>query len=627
MPPTSSPPAASTRRRACVNCTAAKSKCLPISPDECDRCHRLGKTCVYGNILTKRRSPTGTSRVRLLENKLNSIVSLINNHHPQDAALAGLLSQIQSQTRSEPQGLSRRINAPTHGLTRVETSDIVDRGLVSLELARTLLHDYRKKAIHHFPFVIVSPEVDANSLRLRTPFLFLCIMGSMMVKDCPLQRQIGQEIRIQFHQRLLLESETSLELLQGLLVYLAWYQYHFLPENQQLVQIAQLCVAQVHSLGLDQNPQNHKRRVDLGPPETEQHRASARSLEELRALLGTYCTASWIATKFRTRCAMPHTKYIQQSCASLAEQSELSSDQLIPHFVRANELSRRICNIFAYDDLDNTDIRGDHVSNLTVQAFVNELDVLEKSIANEIRHDTIALDLELYHIRTLISEIALHQEFWSNPTFASPMNSLSPALRWNMLRGLAQNCRALLNRVTACSDDETWYLTFYTYAKICRVLSCLTNLDNVNLNPPREDHDDVRTFGRQGVSFAWDMTPIEREADFPTSVTQLQQKLLNMAIVIAKGESDCDIMTMFSQMVGDVMAAYENRARDRRQLDSARSAAISQDSGVSVAQGMGTIPFGTTIQATRKNDFLGPFVGGLFDLDEDNEPGALRGSG
>jgi hypothetical protein len=182
------------------------------------------------------------------------------------------------------------------GLTLQGTVDVIDRGLLSLDEAQILIDNYRTKAIQHFPFVPVSSETTVASLRATKPFLFMCIMATMKFDNCTIQRQIGEEVRIQAHQRVLMQSESSLELLQGILVYLAWYQYFFISyEKQQIVPIAQLCVSLIQNLGLDQNPDNMRRKVDLGPDETASGRKAARSVEQLRALLGTYCTASWYA--------------------------------------------------------------------------------------------------------------------------------------------------------------------------------------------------------------------------------------------------------------------------------------------------------------------------------------------
>jgi hypothetical protein len=174
-----------------------------------------------------------------------------------------------------------------------QTLEVIDHGFLTLDEAQVLLDNYRARALQHFPFVPISPDTTVQSLRTTKPFLFMCIMATMKVDNCTIQRQIGEEVRMQAHQRVLMQSESSLELLQGLLVYIAWYQYFFSYEKQQIVQLAQLCVSLVQSLGLDQNPNNTRRKVDLGPDETASGRKAARSTDQLRALLGTYCTASW----------------------------------------------------------------------------------------------------------------------------------------------------------------------------------------------------------------------------------------------------------------------------------------------------------------------------------------------
>ncbi|KAK3379093.1 hypothetical protein B0T24DRAFT_610694 [Lasiosphaeria ovina] len=74
----------SLKRRACVACTTAKAKCSPHATSHpiCDRCHRLGKHCVFLHLPKRRRRPqsarveypTGqASNVQALENKLDSL--------------------------------------------------------------------------------------------------------------------------------------------------------------------------------------------------------------------------------------------------------------------------------------------------------------------------------------------------------------------------------------------------------------------------------------------------------------------------------------------------------------------------------------------------------------------------
>ena len=188
-------------------------------------------------------------------------------------------------TSSSPQQSSE-------GTEAANTSDVIDRGLISIEVAQRLLDRYRFKATQHFPFVVLSDHVDLSSIRHETPFLFLSIMTSMMVDNCSLQRCLSEELRLQTHRRMLVNGEKTLDLLQGLLVHVSWYHYMFHPPKQQVTLFTQLCITLAQELGLEKSPQKTtcRRRFafDGRGPDVPHPKSPA----QLRALLGTYYMAS-----------------------------------------------------------------------------------------------------------------------------------------------------------------------------------------------------------------------------------------------------------------------------------------------------------------------------------------------
>jgi hypothetical protein len=103
--------------------------------------------------------------------------------------------------------------------------DIIDRGILSLETAENYLELFKSILTPHFPFVVISPQVSAVHLRHEKPFLFLAIMASTSYDNMPLQRSLGAEVKIAVASRVILNGEVSFDLLQGLLVFLAWYAY------------------------------------------------------------------------------------------------------------------------------------------------------------------------------------------------------------------------------------------------------------------------------------------------------------------------------------------------------------------------------------------------------------------
>jgi hypothetical protein len=186
--------------------------------------------------------------------------------------------------------LTPRRSPPDLNTAYFAIGDVIDRGLVSTEKAQALLESFRCKAAQNFPFVIIPPHTTLDSVRRNTPFLFLTIIASLSVDNSPLQRQLGEEIRIQIHRRMFLGFESSLELLQGLLVHLAWYYYFIFPHKQQTILLSQLCVTLAYQLETNRNSVKKKRKV--ANHELHNYEREEFDTAKTRAMLGTFYLSS-----------------------------------------------------------------------------------------------------------------------------------------------------------------------------------------------------------------------------------------------------------------------------------------------------------------------------------------------
>lgn len=177
--------------------------------------------------------------------------------------------------------LPRPRDVHNYSLTNVVLHDQGD--LVS---ADRKLEIFRRDFINYFPFVVVPPTVSVEALRHDNPFLFLCIMAVTSSEDPILQRRLGKEVKKQICDRLVMGHEASMDLLQGLLVFVAWYQYFCVPGKHQYFLMLQFCINMCHELRLDSN---EKGRRGL---ETPQIQRRARNPADMRALLGTFYLSS-----------------------------------------------------------------------------------------------------------------------------------------------------------------------------------------------------------------------------------------------------------------------------------------------------------------------------------------------
>ena len=93
---------------------------------------------------------------------------------------------------------------------------------LSWEQAEIALNEYKISYMPNFPFVVIEPEVTAQELFHEKPFLFRVVL--LVATRMPLEKKRGMKRNVTAYlgQHLLVNEERSLDLLQGLLVFIAW---------------------------------------------------------------------------------------------------------------------------------------------------------------------------------------------------------------------------------------------------------------------------------------------------------------------------------------------------------------------------------------------------------------------
>lgn len=117
--------------------------------------------------------------------------------------------------------------APSHGPREALVQDniyagpdVIHRGLISALQAEQLLLEFQNE-YSQFPFV-VTEAVDLAFLRQDRPFLLLAILATASHQQAELHRVLEPEFRAILARRVLVDGVHSLDLLQGLIVYLSW---------------------------------------------------------------------------------------------------------------------------------------------------------------------------------------------------------------------------------------------------------------------------------------------------------------------------------------------------------------------------------------------------------------------
>lgn len=137
---------------------------------------------------------------------------------------------------------------PTTG--RGNRTDIIDRGLVSMERAAELFQRYKEHMLRHLPSVVFPPGMSIMELRRSKPYLFLAVMAAASSETHGLQRVLQRELMELFAEKIVIVGEKNLELIQALHVAVIWYwpPEHF--EELKFYQLVHMSAVMALDIGL-----------------------------------------------------------------------------------------------------------------------------------------------------------------------------------------------------------------------------------------------------------------------------------------------------------------------------------------------------------------------------------------
>lgn len=107
-----------------------------------------------------------------------------------------------------------------------------------------------KRLVQAVPFALLLPDLPPERLIAKCPILLLSILLTASSFLVEVQKQADEVFRRVLADRVVVKGQSSLELCQGLLIYLTWYNHRFDPEIQQFYQLQQMATAMAAELGL-----------------------------------------------------------------------------------------------------------------------------------------------------------------------------------------------------------------------------------------------------------------------------------------------------------------------------------------------------------------------------------------
>ncbi|KAI9694715.1 MAG: hypothetical protein M1822_000331 [Bathelium mastoideum] len=79
-----------------------------------------------------------------------------------------------------------------------------------------------ERLFHYFPFLPLPPGWSVNSMRTDHPFFLLGIISAMTIHDVEINAQVHSQFLRVLAERAVVRGEKSLDIVQGIIVQLAW---------------------------------------------------------------------------------------------------------------------------------------------------------------------------------------------------------------------------------------------------------------------------------------------------------------------------------------------------------------------------------------------------------------------
>ena len=230
------------------------------------RCHRLKKQCFLTERPPRKRTRTSKPtyvpspifishatnvmfrRVAQLEQKLDGLVTLLKSNQstlpayssdqtPGVSLPKSPVSLESNVSTARPSTTAPQSIISDEGITAVHISNgiILPNGPVGSatnsnfsiepddEEADLLLLEFKTNMAEQFPFVVIAPQSSTQSLKYERPLLWKAIMVAASHQHLDRQLALGSKLMDDLMTRLLLRPEKSLDLLQALLIFIAWY--------------------------------------------------------------------------------------------------------------------------------------------------------------------------------------------------------------------------------------------------------------------------------------------------------------------------------------------------------------------------------------------------------------------
>ncbi|KAA8576294.1 hypothetical protein MFRU_009g01910 [Monilinia fructicola] len=319
-----------------------------------------------------------------------------------------------SQKAPDPHPQQSLWNGAQKQVPSHEYADIVDRGLITAEIANKMFDCYVEKMAPHMPAVVFPAGTTAAEIRKTKPILFLAILSASSGTNYPsLQKQLTKEVMSIYADRIICNGEKTLELIQALHVSTLWY---WPPEHFEELKFYQLIhIAAVMAIDIGMGKKGKTGRTDKmksaglwrDHPWRRTPYPDPETIEARRTWLGCYFLCCNASMGLRRTNLIRWSSFMAESVDVLENSPDAApTDKILCQWVRSQRIAEEVGIQFSMDDPGATISIADPKVQYALKGFEQDLDKWSNQIPPDVQ--TPSLKLTEHVINLYMHEVAMH---------------------------------------------------------------------------------------------------------------------------------------------------------------------------------------------------------------------------
>ncbi len=270
-----------------------------------------------------------------------------------------------------------------------EYADVIDRGLLTADMASKMFESYVDKMAPHMPAVVFPPGTTAAEIRKTKPTLFLAILSAASGSNYPdLQRTLTKEVMGIYAERIICNGEKTLELIQAIHISTLWYwpPEHF--EELKFYQLIHIAAVMAIDIGLGKKTKSAKGKSGAGLWRDHAWRRTpypdSESIEARRTWLACYFLCCNASMGLRRPNLIRWTPFMADSVQVLETSPEaLPSDKTLCQWIKSQQIAEEVGTQFSMDDPAATVNIADPKIQYALRGFERDLEKWSSQITPE----------------------------------------------------------------------------------------------------------------------------------------------------------------------------------------------------------------------------------------------------